>query len=45
MVFQIIVFIAIVIAIRLFFKKQQEARDRQKEKEESFLVATEGGVL
>jgi len=45
MVFQIILFIAIVIAIRLFFKKQQEAKDKQREKEESFLVPAEGGVL
>jgi hypothetical protein len=45
MVYQIILFIAVVIAIRLFMKKQQEAKDRQREKEESFLVPNEGGVL
>ena len=45
MVYQILILIALVFAVRLYLKKQQEKKVRQQEKEESFKVPENGGVL
>jgi NAD(P)H-flavin reductase len=37
--------VALIFAIRMFFKKRQEAQDKLREKEQSYLVPEEGGVL
>jgi len=46
MVVQIIILVAIVLGISLYFIKLQDAKlQKQREREESFLVPKEGGVL